>query len=131
MASKITAIRAYGPRIERGKAAQEDDYLDLVTKNTGVSRGAVKHVQEEDVEALIYLLKQGRRVRTGSAIYTPSIKLDGRIEVNVSVRPDLEDKINIPSEFTGTLVNAENIGKTPEELYALWDADHPNDLVAR
>jgi hypothetical protein len=131
MASKIAAIRAYGPRIELGKAAQEDDYLDLVTRNTGVSRGTVKHVQEEDVEALIYLLKQGHRVRTGSAIYTPTVKLDGRIEVKVSVRRDVEDKINVVGEFTGTLANAENVGKTTEKLFDQWDADHPADPVAR
>jgi hypothetical protein len=129
MAKKIQAIRAYGPRLALGKAANEDEYLDLVTKNTGVSRGTVQHVETESAEALVYLLKAGRPVHTATAIYTPSIKQDGRIEVNVLLRDQHVDQLNVSGEFKGQIINALNIGKTTDKLVAVWNAEHPDDPI--
>ncbi len=129
MAKKIQAIRTYGPRLALGKAATEDEYLSLVTKNTGVTRGTVQHVETETAEALAYLLKAGRPVHTATAIYTPTIRQDGRIGVNVRIRKELINKLNASGEFKGKIINAQNIGKTTDELVAMWNADHPDDPI--
>ncbi len=114
-----------------GRAAGEDEYIDLVTRNSGISRGEVLQIEAEAAEALIYLLKQGRPVHTATAIYTPSIKQDGRVDVNVRVRGCMGGQINVPGEFKGDVINADNIGKTTDELCDKWDAEFPDDLIER
>ncbi len=131
MAKKIQAIQRYGPRLKLDKAVTEDEYLNLVTFNSGVNRGAVQHVENASLEALIFLLKQGRPVHTGSVIYTPFIKLDGRIVIHIDVMRRMEDAINVYSEFRGEMVNAENVGKSSSELFDMWDAEFPDDLIER
>ena len=75
------------------------------------------------------LLLEGRPVHTGVAIYTPSIGLDGSFEINVKVDPRLLNGLNTKDAFSGTIVNAENIGKSSAELVAMWNAAHPDNLV--
>jgi hypothetical protein len=131
MAKRIQAVQKFGPKLALGKAANEDEYIDLVTHNSGISRGEVLQIQAEDAEALIYLLKQGRPVHTATAIYTPTIKQDGRIEVNVRIRKNVTGQINVPGEFKGDVINSENIGKSADELCDQWDAEFPDDLIER
>jgi hypothetical protein len=131
VAKKIQAIQRYGPRLKLGKAVTEDEYLNLVTFNSGVNRGTVQHVENANLEALIFLLKQGRPVHTGSAIYTPFIKLDGHIVVHMDIVRRVEDAINVYDEFKGEMINAENVGKSSSELYDMWDAEFPDDLIER
>jgi hypothetical protein len=46
----------------------------------------VLQIEAEAAETLIYLLEQGRPVHTNTTVYTPSIKQDGRTDVNVRIR---------------------------------------------
>ncbi len=131
MAKKIQAIRKFGPRLDLGKAVDEEEYIDLVTRNSGISRGEVLQIQAESAEALMYLLRQGRPVHTATAIYTPSIKQDGRFDVNVRVRGGVGTQINVPGEFRGDVINADNIGKSTDELCDQWDIEFPSDLIER
>jgi hypothetical protein len=68
---------------------------------------------------------------TATAIYTPTIKQDGRIEVNVRIRKNVTGQINVPGEFKGDVINSENIGKSADELCDQWDAEFPDDLIER
>ena len=129
MASKIKAINAYRPRISLGDAATEDRYMELITQRTTLSAGVVKNVQESEVETLIGLLLDGRPVHTGIAIYTPSIDLDGDLEVKVKVDKRVLRALNAAGAFRGHLINAENIGKTSDDLVAMWNEAHPEDPV--
>ncbi len=131
MAKKIQAIQLYGPRLELAKSAREDEFLDLVTFNSGVNRGTVRHVQEATLEALIFLLKQGRAVHTGTAVYRPVIKQDGHIVIYAYVVRQVEDQVNVYDEFKGTVIHPESIGMNSEALYDRWDAEHPDDLIER
>jgi hypothetical protein len=131
LAKKIQAIRAYGPRLDLERAISVDEYLDLVTYNSGVNRGTVQHVQQASLEALIFLLKQGRPVHTGTAIYTPVIKLDGKLVVHMQVVRQVKDVLNVYQEFKGAIINPENVGKSSDELCDLWDLEHPDDLIER
>jgi hypothetical protein len=75
--------------------------------------GVVKNVQESEVETLIGLLKEGRSVRTGIAVFRPIIDAHGNLSVNkrITAAP------NVPSarlESAGKVNNSVNIGKTTE-----------------
>jgi hypothetical protein len=130
MAKRIQAIKAYCPVIELGDAASTERYMELITQRTTLSPGVVKNVQESEVETLIGLLLEGRPVHTGVAIYTPSIDLDGGLEVKVKVDARILRALNAQRAFKGHIANAENIGKTADDLVALWNQAHPNDQVA-
>ncbi len=129
MANKIQAISTYGPRIKLGGAADEERFMELITQRTTLSSGVVKNVQESETETLIGLLLDGRPVHTGIAIYTPSIDLDGSFEVKVRVDKRILRSLNAEGAFRGNINNAENIGKSSDELVALWNEDHPDDLI--
>jgi hypothetical protein len=129
MATKIEAINAHRPRIALGKAADPERFMELITQRTTLSAGVVKNVQESEVETLIGLLLEGRPVHTGIAIYTPSIDLEGKFEVKVRVDARLLRELNSRGAFRGDLLNAENIGKSSEELINKWNEEHPDNQV--
>jgi hypothetical protein len=131
MAKLIKAINAYCPRIAQGKPATEKKYMQSITKRTTLSSGVVRNVQDSRKESLTDLLLDGRPVHTGGAIYSLSIGLDGTYTVNVRPDKDITRAVNMPGAFQGTIINAENIGKTSSELADMWDADHPGDPVER
>lgn len=130
MAKKIQAVAAYGPRIDLIEAADVERFMSLITQRTTLSAGVVKNVQESEVETLIGLLKEGRPVHTGVAIFTPSINLEGQIDVSVRVDKRILSALNSNGGFTGKLLHAENIGKSSDDLAALWNEKHPEDLIA-
>ena len=129
MAERIKAITAYRPRIALGDAANEERYMELVTNRSTLSSGVVKNVQEAEVEALIGVLLDGRPVHTGVAIYTPSMDLDGTIEVKVRVDKRILRALNADGAFRGQVINAENIGLSSNDLVAQWNLDYPADPI--
>ncbi len=130
MAKKIQAITAYRPRFDLERPASAERFWDLAMQKTTLSSGVVKNVQESEVAALIGLLAEGRPVHTGVAIYTPTIRLDGTIHVHVRVDRRILRALNAPGAPRGKVINAENVGKTAEELAQQWNEAHPDDPVA-
>ncbi|MGC1378415.1 MAG: hypothetical protein WA821_19440 [Anaerolineales bacterium] len=130
MAQRIEAIKAYCPRLNLDTATSEERFMELVTQRTTLSPGVVKNVQESEIETLIGTLQEGRPVHTGIAIYTPSIGLDGELEVNVKLDARVINALNTKDKFEGEIVNAENIGKSSDDLVALWNTAHPDNPVA-
>jgi hypothetical protein len=129
MAKRIQAIAAFRPRVDLGDTASEARYMELTTQRTTLSSGVVKNVQEAEVETLIGLLLDGRSVHTGIAIYKPSIDLDGDIEVKVRVDKRILSALNAPGAFRGHIIKAENIGKSGDDLVAMWNEEHPDDPI--
>ena len=56
--------------------------------------------------------------------------VEGTLSINY--RPDVSFAYgrNLPGVFSGTILNRENIGKTSDELVALWNEANPQDQVA-
>lgn len=127
MAQLIQAIATYGPKIDLMEAADPKRFMELITQRTTLSTGVVKNVQESEVETLTGLLKEGRPVHTGIAIFTPTI--DGQGNLSISVRVDKRLTSALNSSFTGKVNNSANIGMTREEYIALWNKDHPEDMI--
>ena len=129
MAKVIQAVAKYGPRIELIEAADTERFMKLITQRTTLSPGVVKNVQESEVETLIGLLLEGRPVHTGIAIFTPSIDLEGKIDISVRVDKRILSALNAASGFTGKVLHSENIGKSSTDLAQLWNEEHPEDLI--
>ncbi len=129
MASYIKAIKALCPRLELGRFASRQRYLELTTQYTTLSPGVVMNVQENELETLAGLLLEGRPVHSGTAIYTPSINLKGELDIKVRVDKRLLQAVRTRGAFHGKIRNAENIGKSTAELVELWNREHPEDPV--
>ena len=130
MAQLIQAVSAYCPKIELGTPADAERFLELITQRTTLSNGVVKNVQESEVETLIGLLKEGRSVHTGTATFRPTIDLNGNISVSVRVDKRILSALNATDAFSGKVANSANIGKTSQEIAALWNAEHSEDPIA-
>ncbi len=129
MAKRIRALAEYRPRIKQGKATDERRYLELVTQRTTLSTGVVKNVQESEIETIVGLLLEGHPVHTGAAIYSISLGLNGEYKVNIRLNKRIRQAVNAGGAFRGEIINAENIGKTSEEMIERWNLEHPDDPV--
>lgn len=130
MASRITAISTYRPRVDLGKRADTNDLVDLIAARTGLNEGDVRQVLLELRDAVIFFNRQGQPVKLeGLGTYTPSIKLDGTFGVGRRADTALTRALNVPGEFRGDIKNREHIGKTSEDLVALWNEAHPDDPI--
>ena len=129
MAKLIQAIATYGPRIQLLEAVLPQRFMELITHRTTLSTGVVKNVQESEVETLIGLLKEGRPVHTGVAIFTPVIDSKGNLSVSVRVDKRINTALNTPGAFAGRISNSTNIGKTTQEIVSLWNGANPDDLI--
>ena len=65
----------------------------------------------------------------GLVTYTPTIDLGGEFDCAHRTDQEIIKALNVPGAYKGVIVNRENIGKTADELVALWNKDHPDDPV--
>lgn len=130
MANRITAINAYRPKIVLGPTVQNDQLAAYIADRTGLNRGDIRHMLSElqDAEVFFSLNGQGTKLE-GLGTFLPKISLDGKFGMSVRLSREINARLNQANAFKGTIKNRENINKTPDELVALWNAEHPDDLV--
>jgi hypothetical protein len=129
MAKLVQAFTAFGPKIDLQAATPPSRFLELITQRTTLSNGVVKNVQENEVETLIGLLNEGRPVHTGIAIFTPTVDLEGNINISVRVDKRIREALNTGSAFKGKITNRANIGMTSQEMTNLWNKEHPDNPI--
>lgn len=130
MASRIQAINVYRPQIELGQTVQGAELTRYLADRTGLNEGEVSPALKELRDAVIFFNRAARGVKLeGLGAYLPNIQLDGGFDVQHRLDRDVKDGLNAPGTFTGVIRNRENIGKTADELAALWNAAHPDDPV--
>lgn len=128
MAKKIQAWAAYGPRITLGAPMKKEELIENIIAATNQSRGSVLAVLAELDVQIEAGLKAGRIVQLPNGThFEPIGKKDGSVDIGVRVNPDLDKKVN--AGFRGTWVNSANIGKTEAEIIALWNEEHPDDML--
>lgn len=131
MASKIQAINANRPRIKLGRTADNEELTEYIARSTGLNESGVRQALLELRDAIISFNKQGRAVKLdGLGTYTPSIDLEGTIKVSHRADRALKNALNTKGAFRGDIVNRDNIGKTGDDLVAMWNTDNPSDPVS-
>jgi len=132
MAKRIKAINAYRPRLKRQPIAEEPQLIRHMVEGTSLREAQIVHVLLELRSAIQFFVTTGASVRLpGLGLITPGMDTQGRFTIRILPDPELVSAINRPDNFFGEIINARNIGKTGDELVALWDADHPDDPVER
>jgi hypothetical protein len=130
MAHRIKAINAYRPRIEQGNTVQKPELVRALSRSTGLVEGSIDQSIKELRDQIIEYCRAGRAVKVeGLGTWTPTISLDGTLDIQY--RPDAAFSygLNIPGIFSGTILNRENVGKTSEELVTMWNTQYPDDQV--
>jgi hypothetical protein len=130
MAEEVKAIRAYTPRVERGKTVDVEDVAGLIAARTSFNGGAVIALLWEFREAITFFALAGRPVQLkGLGVFAPRIDKDGEFSINY--RPDkwLKSELNVRGRFKGRLVNRDMIGKSVEEMIERWNQEHPEDKI--
>jgi hypothetical protein len=130
MAEKITAIYANSPRIKQGITVDMQRLVSLISRRSGLNQGVILNVLMELRDAFGYHAMVGEAVKLeGLGTFTPTIGLDGQFKMKYRMDNSLKHLLNTPGNFKGELENKEMIGKTAEELIALWNEEHPDDPV--
>jgi len=128
MATKIEAWTEFGPRLDRSDPMTEAELIENIVLATNQSKGSVLAMLAELDVQTITALKAGRIVHLPNGThYQPVGKADGKINIKVRVNPEISDNVN--NDFRGKWHNAENIGKSEDEIIALWNEAHPDDLI--
>lgn len=129
MASRIKAIGALRPKIDHGDTVQKPELLRYLGRVTSLSEGQIDLVIKEVRDAILFFNLAGRGVNVeGMGIYKSKIGLDGEMGMSVIMSKELRQGLDREA-FTGKIINAENIGKTADELVQQWDVRNPNDIV--
>ena len=130
MTPRIKAINAYRPRIELGNTVLKAELVRALSRATGLVEGSIEQTKMELRDHIITFSRMGRAVKVeGLGTFTPSIDLEGMFSMNFRPDPALNNGINEPGTFTGTIINSENLGMSGEEMVAKWNAEHPEEPV--
>ena len=130
MASRIQAINTYRPKLKRGCTVGFDELVAYLTGHSGVTEGQIIRVLYLLADAVVFYGQVGRGVRLpGLGTYLPNLRPDGTWNVEHRQDRELKNRLNRESHFSGTVLNKENLGKSPDELVALWNQIHPEDPV--
>ena len=128
MAKKIQAYTEFGPRLEPATPLSGDELIEQITEGSNESMSSVLAVLSALDSATEQALKAGRIVQMPNGThYRPIGKQDGTIKIKVRVNPFVIRDVN--DNYRGEWRNAENIGKSTDELVALWNEEHPEDPV--
>jgi len=130
MAHRIKAINTYRPLLEQGNTVQKPELIRAASRATGIVEGTFDNSIKELRDQILVFCRAGRAVKVdGLGTWTPTIGLDGTLDIQY--RPDAAFTygLNIPGVFSGTIINRENIGKTSDELIARWNEEHAEDPV--
>ncbi len=130
MASRIKAINALRPKIKLGSTVQLSQLVAYVADRTGLNEGEVRIVLEELSDAVIFFNRQGQGAKIEKlGTYLPKVGLDGEFGVSHRLDREIKNALNAPGTFSGQIENRENIGRTADELVAMWNEAHPEDPV--
>ena len=128
MAKKIQAWTAFGPRIILGDPMKKEEIIENLVAATNQSKGSVLAVLAELDVQIEAGLKAGRIVQLPNGThFEPIGKKDGSVDIGVRVNPELDKMVN--TSFRGNWLNKENVGKTEEEIFAMWNEAHPEDPI--
>lgn len=130
MATFIQAVSKYGPRLQRRPKVELKELAIRLSDVTGMRKSEVIAVLLELQSAIEHYVRQGAPVELPNiGTFTPSLRTDGRIVVLYRADIELRKELGSVARHDGQVLNRENIGLEPEDYKALWDAEHPDDLL--
>jgi len=129
MASRIAALNHYRPMIDYRDTVDWRAAAEYIAQRPGLNRSEIIMVLLELQAAIIFFNGQGWGVKLeGLGTYLPNINYKGEFDVAHRLDRELKWALNA-GNFSGRIINKQNIGKTSDEIVALWNSEHPDDPV--
>ena len=130
MAIRLVAINLLRPRLKLTEAVGINEMAGLIAGRTSINRGTVKNILDELQASIIHFNKLGMAVNMqGIGLFSPKIALNGDITVQFRQNKELRNSMETHLEYVKTIINRDSVGKTPDELVALWNEENPSDPV--
>lgn len=118
------------PDIKLGKRAELNDLVEFIARSTGLNESTIRQVLIELRDTVVFFNLRGQPVQLeGLGTYTPTIDLEGAINVGHRADTYIKGHLNAAGAFKGDIMRREYIGKSGDDLVAIWNADHPDDPV--
>lgn len=128
MAKKIQMWTKFGPKLSPATPIDGEEVIEQLVQATNQTRGSILAVLSELDEVILQGLRSGRIVKMpNGSRYRPIGKKDGSIKVTSRLNPRLRKQI--AADNRANWVNAQNIGKSEEEMIAIWNEAYPDDLI--
>ncbi|MCP4540745.1 MAG: hypothetical protein GY832_26705 [Chloroflexi bacterium] len=128
MAKKIKMWQKLGPKLASATPMEAEEVIEELIAATNQSRGSILAVLSELDVVTERGLKAGRTVKMpNGTIYRPIGKRDGSVKAGTRLNPQISRNVN--NNFRGEWINASNIGKSDEEMIALWNELYPDDPI--
>lgn len=130
MAKRITVIRRYRPEIDKKRTRKMPELVRSMSRATTLTEGTIRLVIYELRDTILMAHLMGEAVKfDGLGTFTPTIRMDGELDILFRPDPAMLRDLNDRTKFTATILNRANIGKSADELVAQWNAEHPEDPV--
>jgi len=128
MASRIAVIRRYRPEIKLMRTLQTPHVVEFIARETGLNEGEIRFVVYELRDTILIAAQRGQPVKMeGLGTFTPTLRMDGSLGMLFRADARLLDQLNDETKFSGKIINKANIGKSTDELVALWNEEHPEN----
>jgi len=116
-------IRGFEFPLQKGRNGTAERATSLVEGTFDLS---IRELRNQIIE----FCRAGRAVKIdGLGTWTPNLKMDGSFDIQYRADNALVNGLNMPGVFNGEIVNAKNIGKSGDELVAMWNEVFPKDQV--
>lgn len=104
--------------------------VDFIARSTGLNESGVRQVLLELRDAVVFFNLRGQPVKLeGLGTYSPKVDLEGTFGVGHRADVAIKKSLNAPGKFQADIENQENIGRTSDDLVAMWNEAHPDDPV--
>ena len=131
MAKKLSVINQLRPRITSQELVDLKTMAGRMAKNITYNAEEIYSILQLYVNDSIAALQAGQTVKIdGLVSMSPNMRVGG--EVDIALRSDRAAiaGLNNPTLWTAAKVaNHANLSKSSDELVALWNAEHPEDIV--
>jgi predicted histone-like DNA-binding protein len=127
MTSRIKAINHYRPRVKISKTVDTQELAEYIGEISTFHESEVTAMLKELSYVMLKFIRKGRSVKIeGLGTFLPNVELSGRMDLQYRMDAELKTQLK---NFKGKIKNKENIGKSPDDLVALWNAEYPDDPV--
>ena len=113
----LTEVNSKFPRVKLNKPVEKRDLINFIQSRSGYVSSDVVGMMYEFCDSILFFLKQATPVRLeGIGIFSPSLKLDGTIQIKFRPDKSLVRELNTSNSLKGHITNRHNIGKSLDDL---------------
>ena len=106
------------------------EIVEDMSRSTALNQGSILNVVYQLRDSILMAHRHGQAVKIeGLGTFTPTIRIDGSLDILFRPDPDMLRQLNDRSRFRAKILNRANIGKSADDLVAQWNAEHPDDPV--